>query len=191
MKLPKLPTWAWAAGGLFIFHKMKKPKALPVPKAIRADGTEDAVKVLREEMARAVVSPAWATSSQLQIRTADTALSGSPQGSLSEVIVSELVPRTLGNAAAYAILKGLPESQRQAFAKEMAKPYGLLQLQKAVAFGAWTYLHFGGLDPSVILQGQKYLGVTQTGVLDMPTIEKIKALTGRNIWSQVMLQVKK
>jgi hypothetical protein len=190
-KLPKLPMWAWGAAGLVVFQQLKKRGAkVPPPPPVKPDGTEQAVTTLRSEIEQALVSPAWSAASKLQIKAADLALSGNPKGSLSQVVVAELVPRALGNAGAYSILKELPEDQRLAFAKEMAAPYGLFQLQKMVAFGGWTYLHFGGSNPQVTLQAQKYLGVPQTGVLDMATINQIKAITGRNIWSQVMNQVK-
>jgi len=190
MKLPKLPMWVWGAAGFVVVQQLRKRSIKPLPPPVKPDGTEQAVLVLRDELAKASLSPAWSEPSKLVLRAVDLALSGNQQGTFTQVVMANLVSKPMGNAAAYALLKDLPEDQRLAFAKEMASPYGLFQIRKTVAFGAWTYLHFGGSDPKVTLQGQKYLGVPQTGVLDMATINQIMAITGRNIWSQVMLQVK-
>lgn len=188
LKLPKLPMWAWGAAGLVAVQQLRKRGHRS---ATSSDGSpEGAITILRDEMQTALNSKAFSEPSRLKIKAANLALSANPNGSLSQAIVAELVPKNLGNAAAYTALQEIAEDQRLAFAKEMAAPYGLFQVKKMVAFGAWTYLHFGGNNPSVIVQGQKYLGVPQTGVLDMATINQIKAITGRGIWSQVMLQVK-
>lgn len=183
--------WAWGAAGLVAFQHLKKRGTRPVlPPPVTSGGTEQALVVLRDELNTAMNSKAFSDASKLRLKAVDLALSANPRGTLSQVVVAELVPQNVGNAAAYTVMRELPESERLAFAKEMASPYGLFQIQKLVAFGAWTYLHFGGLAPNVILQGQKYLGVPQTGVLDLATINQIKAITGRNIWSQVMNQVR-
>lgn len=193
MKLPKLskiPMWGWGAAGLVVFQQLKK-RSRPLPAPISPDGTEQAVTVLQSEIDKALLSSAFSDASKLKLKAVELALSGNPRGTLSQVVVAELVPRNVGNAAAYTLMRELPENERLAFAKEMASPYGLFQIKKLVAYGAWTYLHFGGKAQNIILQGQKYLGVPQTGVLDMATIEQVKAITGRNIWSQVMNQVQK
>ncbi len=87
-----------------------------------------------------------------------------------------------GEAQALALLRSLPEDERAPFCKAVATSRAGFSFALGYAWGSWLYLHFGGTNEAGIPVAQSNMGVPQTGKLDAVTLDKIRELTGQEIW---------